>query len=163
MILFIASEVMFFVGWFWSFFDFSLFPSTISEVVGGQSSAELLATYETERAGHTETVIEMSVEAGRTLARLAADPHDVPQPSQPDPHRWSRIPGLRLGSEFPVGHLLPQPNRLDDRLPLGWAWVAGDEDFVSPDGNPVVVEACATYGERAVLVRPDRYIAAVAR
>ncbi|MGB7654283.1 MAG: cytochrome c oxidase subunit 3, partial [Novosphingobium sp.] len=36
MILFIASEVMFFVGWFWAFFDFSLFPSTISEVVGGQ-------------------------------------------------------------------------------------------------------------------------------
>ena len=135
----------------------------LAEVVGGQSSAELLATYETERAGHTETVIEMSVEAGRTLARLAADPHDVPQPSQPDPHRWSRIPGLHLGSEFPVGHLLPQPNRLDDRLPLGWAWVAGTEDFESPDGNPVIVEACATYGERAVLVRPDRYIAAVAR
>ncbi len=36
MILFIASEVMFFVGWFWAFFDFSLFPSAISEVVGGQ-------------------------------------------------------------------------------------------------------------------------------
>ena len=36
MILFIASEVMFFVGWFWAFFDFSLFPSTIAEVVGGQ-------------------------------------------------------------------------------------------------------------------------------
>ena len=35
MILFIASEVMFFVGWFWSWFDFSLFPSEISEVVGG--------------------------------------------------------------------------------------------------------------------------------
>jgi cytochrome c oxidase subunit 3 len=29
MILFIASEVMFFVGWFWSFFDFALFPSPI--------------------------------------------------------------------------------------------------------------------------------------
>ena len=26
MILFIASEVMFFVGWFWAFFDYSLFP-----------------------------------------------------------------------------------------------------------------------------------------
>jgi cytochrome c oxidase subunit 3 len=26
MILFIASEVMFFVGWFWAFFDFALFP-----------------------------------------------------------------------------------------------------------------------------------------
>jgi cytochrome c oxidase subunit 3 len=36
MILFIASEVMFFVGWFWAFFDFSLFPSTIAKVVDGQ-------------------------------------------------------------------------------------------------------------------------------
>ena len=36
MILFIASEVMFFVGWFWSWFDFALFPSTIAEVVDGQ-------------------------------------------------------------------------------------------------------------------------------
>jgi cytochrome c oxidase subunit 3 len=29
MILFIASEVMFFVGWFWSWFDFSLFPAPV--------------------------------------------------------------------------------------------------------------------------------------
>ena len=29
MILFIASEVMFFVGWFWAFFDFSLFPKAV--------------------------------------------------------------------------------------------------------------------------------------
>ena len=36
MILFIASEVMFFVGWFWAWFDFSLFPSVLSEVVDGQ-------------------------------------------------------------------------------------------------------------------------------
>jgi len=34
MILFIASEVMFFVAWFWAFFDASLFPST-AEAVGG--------------------------------------------------------------------------------------------------------------------------------
>jgi cytochrome c oxidase subunit III len=34
MILFIASEVMFFVGWFWAWFDFSLFPAPI-EVVDG--------------------------------------------------------------------------------------------------------------------------------
>jgi cytochrome c oxidase subunit III len=34
MILFIASEVMFFVGWFWAWFDFSLFPSAV-DVVGG--------------------------------------------------------------------------------------------------------------------------------
>ena len=35
MILFIASEVMFFLGWFWAFFDFSLFPSTIAKSIGG--------------------------------------------------------------------------------------------------------------------------------
>ena len=35
MITFIASEVMFFVGWFWAFFDFSLFPNALSEVTGG--------------------------------------------------------------------------------------------------------------------------------
>jgi cytochrome c oxidase subunit III len=35
MILFIASEVMFFVGWFWAFFDFSLFPTAMS-IVDGQ-------------------------------------------------------------------------------------------------------------------------------
>ena len=32
MILFIASEVMFFVGWFWAFFDFALFPDPIQVV-----------------------------------------------------------------------------------------------------------------------------------
>jgi cytochrome c oxidase subunit III len=32
MILFIASEVMFFVGWFWSFFDFALFPAALDVV-----------------------------------------------------------------------------------------------------------------------------------
>jgi cytochrome c oxidase subunit 3 len=34
MILFIASEVMFFVGWFWAFFNAALFPSGV-ESVGG--------------------------------------------------------------------------------------------------------------------------------
>ncbi len=34
MILFIASEVMFFVGWFWAWFDFSLFPQPIELVDG---------------------------------------------------------------------------------------------------------------------------------
>jgi cytochrome c oxidase subunit 3 len=34
MILFIASEVMFFVAWFWAYFNASLFPSTV-EAIGG--------------------------------------------------------------------------------------------------------------------------------
>jgi cytochrome c oxidase subunit III len=40
MILFIASEVMFFVGWFWSWFDFSLFPAPL--VVSDGSVENLL-------------------------------------------------------------------------------------------------------------------------
>ena len=35
MILFIASEVMFFLAWFWAFFDAALFPSAV-DAVGGQ-------------------------------------------------------------------------------------------------------------------------------
>src|SRR5882672_10275813 len=34
MILFIASEVMFFVAWFWAYFDFSLFPAPVQVVDG---------------------------------------------------------------------------------------------------------------------------------
>ncbi|HEX4694241.1 cytochrome c oxidase subunit 3 [Sphingomonas sp.] len=34
MVLFIASEVMFFLGWFWAFFDFSLFPAPVVFVDG---------------------------------------------------------------------------------------------------------------------------------
>src|SRR3954468_11049248 len=34
MILFIASEVMFFLAWFWAFFDAALFPST-ADAIGG--------------------------------------------------------------------------------------------------------------------------------
>ncbi|SOB79592.1 cytochrome c oxidase subunit 3 [Sphingomonas guangdongensis] len=39
MILFIASEVMFFVGWFWAYFDFSLFPALIGYTPGAHGEA----------------------------------------------------------------------------------------------------------------------------
>ena len=51
MILFIASEVMFFVGWFWAFFDFALLPKPIEVVEGvtnnlfGQEGAALIAQF----------------------------------------------------------------------------------------------------------------------
>lgn len=38
MILFIASEVMFFVGWFWAWFDFALFPVPLEIVDGAVTS-----------------------------------------------------------------------------------------------------------------------------
>jgi cytochrome c oxidase subunit 3 len=40
MILFIASEVMFFVGWFWAWFDFALFPVALEVKEGAISIIE---------------------------------------------------------------------------------------------------------------------------
>lgn len=134
----------------------------LAAIVHGEADHSLLDGYERERRPHVEAVTELSIQAGTLLARLAADPTALPEPDRPDPTRWSRLPGLDLGGPFPVGHLLPQPDRLDDRLPSGWVWVASDPAFVSDDGRPVVVEPRAAYGERAVLARPDRYIAATA-
>jgi cytochrome c oxidase subunit III len=45
MILFIASEVMFFVGWFWAWFDFSLFPVAMSVNEGAVTLGETVAAW----------------------------------------------------------------------------------------------------------------------
>jgi cytochrome c oxidase subunit III len=44
MILFIASEVMFFVGWFWAWFNFSLFPVPLEVVDGAVTAGAQAAT-----------------------------------------------------------------------------------------------------------------------
>jgi 3-(3-hydroxy-phenyl)propionate hydroxylase len=140
----------------------------LAAVLHGDDDDALLDTYERERRPHLERVTRLSIQAGDLLGRLAADPMAAPadiglETEQVDEeHRWSRLPGLDLGRPFPVGHLLPQPDRLDERLPTGWVWVRADPAFVPPDGRPAVDEPRATYGHRAVLARPDRYIAAVA-
>jgi cytochrome c oxidase subunit III len=41
MILFIASEVMFFVGWFWAWFDFSLFPAALELTRGAEEAIDV--------------------------------------------------------------------------------------------------------------------------
>jgi cytochrome c oxidase subunit 3 len=51
MILFIASEVMFFVAWFWAYFDVALFPTDVHqvlrhEVVGGQWPPKGIETFD---------------------------------------------------------------------------------------------------------------------
>lgn len=37
MILFIASEVMFFVAWFWAYFDVALFPDAVKQIAGSEA------------------------------------------------------------------------------------------------------------------------------
>ncbi len=46
MILFIASEVMFFVAWFWAYFDVALFPAGVSNIPGTQEVVGLVARNE---------------------------------------------------------------------------------------------------------------------
>lgn len=147
----------------------------LAAVQHGTADADLLDTYEAERRPHVEEVTRLSIEAGQLLGVLADDlaagrPLRLPDPAPADPTRWSRLPGLDLGASFPVGHLVPQPPRgdvarFDDLLGDGWAVVCADPSIADmvhvPDGAVVVVEPRATYGEPAVLVRPDRYIAAV--
>ena len=127
------------------------------DVASTQAVEELLGSYERERRPHVDAVIELSIGAGRLLADVAADlasgePPSLPARDVPDPRRWSRLPGLELGLPFPVGHLLPQTvvdgRRSDHLLPAGWA-------VLTRERHPAL-----TYGFDAVLVRPDRYIAA---
>src|SRR6185369_9957790 len=102
------------------------------------------------RRAHVEAVTRLSIEAGRLLddlgAALAAGVAPVlPDPAEPDRDRWSRLPGLDLGGPFPIGHQVPGPGTLDERLGLAWAWVVQDASFQPPDDRKVVVEPAATY------------------
>ncbi len=60
MILFIASEVMFFVGWFWAFFDFALFPEPL--VVANAGTAEQTTTSLFGEAGAAATLVPEGME-----------------------------------------------------------------------------------------------------
>ena len=75
MILFIASEVMFFVGWFWAWFDYSLFPAPIQVVDGvteslfGKEGAEALLQWPPKGV---ETLAAMKLPLLNTLILLCS-------------------------------------------------------------------------------------------
>ena len=52
MILFIASEVMFFVAWFWAFFNSALFPDAVHATATRSSAAVREPRWGLQRAGH---------------------------------------------------------------------------------------------------------------
>ncbi len=65
MILFIASEVMFFVAWFWAFFAAALFPQAGPEIMLGQGvDAEPLRTFVDIGAGSAQVSQEVIARSG---------------------------------------------------------------------------------------------------
>ena len=161
----------------------------IADVVQGRAPQELLHTYEAERPPHVRTFIETAVRLGSVISTTdpeVARERNMRMCSQPEGFSTPQPrlgPGLWDATNPAAGYIGEQPfmadgSRLDDLV--GYHWTI----FATPDAAakirasdldlstaPVVVESDSESGDAwlgeldavAVLVRPDRYIAASAR
>jgi len=163
-------------------------------IAHGQADEAILESYQSERAPHVRTFIELANALGRIIQ--TTDP-DVARERDRDlvavrggapvGPPWSELtkkphlgPGLH-DDGAPAGTLAPQPLvdrdcRLDDVVGWRFTLIADDElagwaRVASPEGL-VVLEASRSadladslheMGARAVLIRPDRYVAGIAR
>lgn len=164
----------------------------LEAVLRGRASDDLLDTYESERSPHVHAFIELAVKLGdiiQTTDPQAARERDAKfragQPTIfefPSPRLGA---GVWLGDAAPVAQIFPQPQLQDGRLldqaiGLNFA-VLGEPDLlsqVSPETrqiwhthgvvvitatDPNIVAWLNAQGMSAVMLRPDRYIAGVAR
>lgn len=139
----------------------------------------LLDTYESERLPHVRSFIELAVRLGGVLQetnaqaaverdrRFAAGAvtFDFPQPQLG--------PGCRMNAGPPVGTIFPQPRLDDGRLmdeAIGQRFaVPGDAALLEELRTAAVllpnvgVDWLAAHGARAAILRPDRYVFALAR
>lgn len=155
----------------------------LSDVARGRADESLLDTYESERAPHVREFIETAVRLGgviQTTDPEAARQRDRemratrPVFSTPSPQLG---PGWHDGAP-PAGHVGEQPTladgtRMDDRvgyrpaLLIDPAWDVGitidtDTLAVVRADSERAQQWLARLGARAVLLRPDRYVAGVA-
>ena len=145
----------------------------LASVVRGEAPDALLDTYESERAPHVRAFIELAVRLGAVLqetdpARATARDQRFEAGAEmfdfPQPHLGGTTP--------PVGTIFPQPRLADGRLmdeAIGQRFaIVGETTLLAarrPDAAmlPGIGAAwLAERGLRAALLRPDRYIAAVA-
>jgi len=107
MILFIASEVMFFVAWFWAYFDVSLFPADVHKIADGlqgwrrrpgPGARRQMASY-THRGRHFQTYLRPLGASALQHARAShvGDDRDLgsslahtwqPERTHPRPHSY---------------------------------------------------------------------------
>jgi 3-(3-hydroxy-phenyl)propionate hydroxylase len=151
----------------------------LATIVKDGAPEALLDTYESERLPHVRTFIELAVKLGAVLQetdREAAarrdrrfeagvEMFDFPQPQLG--------PGCRVDAPPPVGTMFPQPRLADGRLmdeAIGQRFaVVGDRRLLDGLHTDAVLlpdvgrDWCAQHNIGAAILRPDRYIFAVAR
>ena len=164
----------------------------LNAVLQGRVSDELLDTYESERSPHVHAFIDLAVRLGdiiQTTDPQAARERDAKfKAGQPTIFEFPtpRLgPGFWLGDAGPVGQIFPQPELADGRLldqvlgvhfavigtPEVLAQVSADTrqrwqhhgTVVLVATDPLVLTWLQTQHVTAVLLRPDRYIAGIAR
>lgn len=150
----------------------------LTAVVKGGARDVLLDSYESERLPHVRTFIELAVRLGAVLQetdREAARARDlrfeagVEMFDYPQPQLG---PGCRLNAPPPVGTIFPQPRLSDGRLmdeAIGQRFaIVGERSLIEglqtdavllPD---VGLDWLARHGAGAAILRPDRYVFAVA-
>lgn len=157
----------------------------IAEVVEGRADRSLLETYETERSPHVRTFIQTAVRLGSVISTTD---HDVAKERnrrmRSNPESFA-TPQPRLGmgwwdaEDQTAGFIGEQPflddgRRADDVA--GYEWMvlvrpssreAAAELFTGLEHRPEIVEVPDSHdswlqhsGSEAVLLRPDRYVAA---
>lgn len=155
----------------------------LEAVARGWAGAGLLASYDVERRPHATGLVAHAVDTGRLIDQLAGRAESArPLESayggeRPFPHL---LEGVLAGTHAMRGRQLPQPwldgRPLDDHLGPGWAVLPGDRLAVPPPlgqrweavggrvvrGTGAVLTGDLLPPEGAVVVRPDRYVAAVA-
>ena len=151
----------------------------LAMVLKADADQALLDTYESERLPHVRAFIELAVKLGAVLQETdpaaaaerdkrfeaGAETFDFPQPQLG--------PGFRDDGPSPVGTIFPQPRLADGRLmdeAIGQRFaVVGETALLAPRRPDAVLlpgvgaDWLAQHGARAAILRPDRYVSALAR
>ena len=159
--------------------DVSNLAWKLAAVARGRAGGELLDTYESERSPHVQAFIELAVRLGTIIQ--TTDPAEAQRrdarfrTGEPEYFTYPapRLgPGAWSGDDDAVGRPFPQPRLADGRLldeVVGKRFLlATTEPLPAPEGvavvaDPAVAAWLATRGAVAALVRPDRYVARLAR
>ena len=161
----------------------------LAAVIRGNARDELLETYESERLPHVREFIETAMRLGEIIQTTHPDvaaERDRRFAREGTTQIVNLSPALGPGAHVgraPVGTAVEQPRLTDGRLlddalpPHRFAWVMSDPGHLplTPDATRVLrsLDACVvhdtglgpwlrTLGARGALIRPDRYLGALA-